>query len=157
MQWIMLAMVVVGLILLSARHPKLAFGILGVLIASGMSFLWLTSERGPDIQRLDIKNISIGKTVVAPAYAGSHRLTGRLFNRHEATDVRDATLSIDLLDCPRDRADDSECVLVGQTTERITVDLPAGQARDFALNMYLGEPVISGMIKWRFEVTEARR
>lgn len=157
MQWAMLALTVLGLIILSSRHPKSAFGILGVLLLSGATVLWQTSDRGGDVGRVDATNIKVKNTAVTPAYAGSYRLSGRLLNQHKQVNIRKVMLRIDLLDCADANQAVHACLVVGQTTEMINTDIPAGQARDFAINIYLGEPLISGMINWRFEVTEARR
>ena len=157
MQWVMLTLVIVGLIVLSGRYPKLAFGILGTLLASGAVILWLTSDKSFDLKRAGVDVIKVDNTAVIPAYAGSFRLTGRLINRHESIAIREVILSIIMRDCPTANGDSPDCLIVGQTTERLNLDIPASQARDFATTIYLGEPAISGMIHWQFEITDARQ
>ena len=153
MQWVMLALIVIGLIFLAGPYPRVAFGLLSGMLVIGSVFIWYSSGLNPDRQALDVSQVAIENTTVVPAYAGSHRLTGRLVNRHESSDIRELVISAEMLDC---QSAGSDCLFVGQTLESVNVRIPAGQARDFETTIYLGEPTISGMIKWQFRVTEVR-
>ena len=154
MQWVMLALIVIGLIALAGPYPRIAFGLLGGLLLIGGSFIWYSADKDPDRQDLDPAKMAIENISVVEAYAGSHRLTGRLVNRHETAAVRETLISVDMLNCKQANVD---CLVVGQDTESIIERIPPGQARDFETTVYLGEPAISGIIDWRVRVTEVRR
>ena len=66
-------------------------------------------------------------------------------------ELKEVVLSIVMQDC-----DDTGCQSVGQTDEQVNLRIPAGQARDFSVTVYLGEPAISGTIGWDFTVTKTR-
>ncbi len=155
MQWALLAIIVVGLFLISGRYPKVAFSVLGVLVVATVITLLLTTDKATvGRQKVAATSVVVENTVVTPAYAGSYRITGRLLNQDATTDLKEITLSVAMQDCQD--PSESACQIVGQAVKRINLRVPAGQARDFATNIYIGEPWISGIIRWQFEVTETR-
>ncbi len=155
MQWALLAIVVVGLFLISGRYPKVAFGVLGVLVIGAIIIVYATSDKaGFARQKVATSSVVVENTAVVAAYAGSYRITGRLLNQDPDTGFKEITLSIEMHDC--DDLAEPSCQIVGQSIERINQLVPAGQARDFATNTYFGEPKISGTIQWKFRVTSTR-
>ena len=153
MQWILLALVVVCLFLIAGRYPKVAFAIFAGLLLTGAIFLWYTSDQ----QRLGSGKVSAAKVkieqmAVVPAYGGSHRFSGRIFNQHPTTTLKQVTLRMVMKDC----GEDGECAIIGQESERLTIQIPAGQARDFNATLYLGKPTVSGKLDWDIEVIATR-
>ena len=152
MQWALLAVIVVALFLLSGRYPRVAFTILGVLVVAAISVILLT-EDDASLKKAQIapSDISVASIVGNPAYGGGYRLTGRIKNDHESAELKEVVLSIVMQDCV-----DSDCATVGQTSERVNIRVPPGQARDFSVTVYLGETDISGSIAWSLDVTDTR-
>ncbi len=152
MQWALLAVIVVALFLLSGRYPKLAFGLFAamVVVVAGVVFL---GQDDATIRKRQIspQDVTVENTTGMPAYGGAYRLTGRIQNHHDSVELKEVVLSIVMQDC-----DDTGCQSVGQTDEQVNLRIPAGQARDFSVTVYLGEPAISGTIGWDFTVTETR-
>lgn len=152
MQWALLAVIVIALFLLSGRYPRIAFSILGVLVVSVIGLILLTEDDAAlHKERIAPGDVEVESIAGSPAYGGSHRLTGRVKNHHASAELKELALSIIMQDCG-----DSGCEVVGQAEERVNLRVPAGQARDFSVTVYLGEPVISGTIGWKFTVTDTR-
>ena len=155
MQWALLAVIIIGLFLVSGRYPKVAFSILGALVFAAAAFvLWSSDKTALKRQKLPVSVISVENTTVVPAYADSYRVAGRIVNDHESVAMKEATLKVEMLDCKSDDTD--SCQIVGQTIERVTLAIPAGQARDFSTTVHFGTPRISGTIDWRFSITATR-
>jgi len=154
MQWALLAVILIGLFMISGRFPKLAFTIFGVLVTGLVITLMMTSKQA-DVLRNEMSenNITFENMTVVPAYGGSYRITGRLSNSHENAEMREVTLGVSMLDC---QAESTNCQIVGQASERVGVRIPPGQARDFSVNIYFGEPRIGGEREWRFNLTNPR-
>jgi hypothetical protein len=155
MQWALLAIIVVGLFLISGRYPRVAFSVLAIIIIATAVTLLLTTDKATlGRQKVPASSVVVENTLVVPAYAGSYRITGRLINQDTSTDLKEITLSVAMQDC--EDQSESACQIVGQAIKRINQRVPAGQARDFTTNIYFGEPRISGIIQWKFEVTDTR-
>ncbi len=153
MQWALLAVILIGLFLISGKFPKLAFSVFGLLVAIVVATLVFTSDKIiQETARISKSDITLSNMTVIPAYGGSYRVSGRLQNSHEEVELRETTLTAFLLDC------DSEgnCVPVGQETTRLNTRVPAGQARDFQTNLYFGAATIQGQADWRYEVTTVK-
>lgn len=152
MQWALLAVIIVALFLLSGRYPRVAFGILGVLVVATLGLILLTEDDASlNRERIAPADIAVESISGTPAYGGSHRLTGRVKNNHASAELKELALSIIMQDCT-----DAGCEVVGQARERVNLRVPAGQVRDFNVTVYLGEPLISGTIDWKFTVTDTR-
>ena len=155
MQWALLAVIIVGLFLISGRYPKLAFSVLGVIVFAAAVFVFMTTDEAKLARmKVSAENVEVSNAAVVPAYGGSYRLTGQLTNNHESAELKSTVLSVVMLDCKG--ATRTECQIVGQTQERINLRVPAGQTRNFGANVYIGEPLISGSVQWEFEVTNTR-
>ncbi|MGB5707788.1 MAG: hypothetical protein WBM41_13265 [Arenicellales bacterium] len=155
MQWALLAVIIVGLFMISGRYPKLAFSALGVIIFGTAAVVLLTTDEATlKRQKVAAENVEVVNTTVVPAYAGSYRISGRLSNAHDSAELKGITLNVVMMECMG--ANRTECQIVGQASERINLRVPAGQARDFYTTVYFGEPTISGSVQWQFEVTETR-
>ncbi len=152
MQWALLAVIVVALFLLAGRYPKLAFGLFGAIVVAISSLLFFSREEA-EIRRgkIDPEDVMVQHVSSVPAYGGGYRITGRIGNHHSHVELKEVVLSIVVEDC-----DDTGCQPVGQQEERINLRVPAGQVRDFSMNVYLGEVAISGTIGWQLTVTGTR-
>ncbi len=158
MQWAMLAVILIGLFLISGRFPKLAFSVFGVLVAVVIGALVFTSDRVAKVARvISVEDVTLSNMTVVPAYGGSYRFGGRLQNSHEEAELRETMVHVFMLDCANHADPESQdCMSVGQQNQRLNTRVPSMQARDFQMNLYFGSPVIQGKIAWRYEVTEVK-
>jgi len=158
MQWAMLAVILIGLFLISGRFPKLAFSAFGLLVAVAIGALVFTSERlTKESQQISTEEVKLSNMTVVPAYGGSYRFAGRLQNNHSETEIRETMVHVFMLDCANDVEPENEgCVSVGQQNQRLNTRVPSLQARDFQMNLYFGSPTIQGKTAWKYEVTEVK-
>ncbi|NND00489.1 MAG: hypothetical protein HKN85_09940 [Gammaproteobacteria bacterium] len=155
MQWALLAAILIGLFMISGRHPKIAFGIFAALVIGVSVMMLVTSDRADKIRnKITAEDITVENMIVAPAYGGSYRISGRLHNHNSQASLRETILTVFMLDCTAQTEDN--CLVVGQQSERLNTRVPAGQARDFNINLYFGSPRIGGHQRWRFEIASAR-
>ncbi len=153
MQWALLAVILIGLFLISGKFPKIAFSVFGLLVVAVVATLVLTSDKVVQkTTRISISDVSLSNMTVVPAYGGSYRISGRLQNSHEEIPLRETILTTFLLDCDNSGG----CVPVGQETTRLNTRVPAGQARDFQTNLYFGAASIQGTADWRYEVSAVK-
>ena len=157
MQWILLGVLVLALILMSARFPKLAFGLLGGLLLGVAAIVLVTGDYGLNSEKkLTPDQISLENVVLAPGYGGSYQFSSRVNNQHESVLVKEIVFSITLFDCAQPSGELSDCQIVGQSEQRTNIRVPAGQSRDVSKSIYLGEIDITGSLRWQAVVTQAR-
>lgn len=155
MQWALLGILVIGLLLISGRYPKIAFSALGALVFGVAALVLLTADEDRKIgNSVSVEQIEIENFSLVPAYAGSYRVSGRIVNRSDSVTLKGFILNIIMQDCST--TDPQSCVIVGQSNERLISNVPPEQARDFSLNAYFGEPEIAGEIRWDFRVSDPR-
>ncbi len=152
MQWVILALVVFGLLLMSTRYPKVAFAILGALLLLIGGLLMLNtrdekraSSRATQLELLNHK--------MSPGYADSYNFSGRISNNSESI-VRETTIQVTLKDCSTD--EDSSCSVIGEEVARIPLTIPPGQARDFEENVYLGPSKPEYEVRWEYLILDAK-
>jgi len=161
MQWFLLGVVVVALLFMSSRYPRTAFSILGALALAAAVIVFSTHD---DAQRgrhkLPVGDIGIENAVITPAYGGGYQLNARLLNTNPEIQLKEAVVSITMLDCPAqvgDGGDDGDgCAVIGQADERINIQIPAGQARDISRTVSFSGANPAGQLRWRFQITETR-
>ena len=155
MQWFLLGGVVIALLYMSSRYPKTAFSILGALGVAAAVIIFSTKEDAV-LQRhkLPVDDITIENAVIVPAYGGGYRFNARLVNANPSILLKEAVLSITMLDCRDESADD--CVVIGQVDERINTKIPAGQARDVSRTVSFSGADPAGALRWKFKITETR-
>jgi len=157
MQWFLLGVVVVALLFMSSRFPKAAFSILGALALAAAVIVFSTHD---DAQlgrhKLPVGDIDIENAVITPAYGGGYQFNARLVNANAAIQLKEAVVSITMLDCPAQAAADDGCAVIGQADERINIQIPAGQARDISRTVSFSGARPAGELQWRFKITETR-
>jgi len=158
MQWALLAIIVVALLYMSRFYPRVAFGVLGVLVI-GAAIIVLTTTDIADINRskLPVSDIQIENPVMTPAYGGGFRFNARLLNTHPSATLKESTVSITMLDCPEDAGDSNEnCQVIGQQDQRVITKIPPGQARDVARTLKFDSANPKGSVRWKIIITETR-
>lgn len=164
MQWILLGVVVMALLAMSSYYPKTAFGFLGALGLAAAVIVFTTKEDAfLDRQQLPVDDIQIENAVFSPGYGNSYQLNARLVNTNPSVLLKDSVLSVTMLDCPEDSSNSNEsandnCVVIGQTDKRISIKIPAQQARDISVNVSFdgAKPKSRDTIRWEYRIIETR-
>ena len=155
MQWALLAVIVIGLFLISGRYPKIAFSALGALVFAVAALVLLTDDESRNTRKvITVEQVQIDNFAVLPAYAGSYRVSGRVLNGNADRELKVFNLNVIMEDCAT--TDAESCLIVGQEGDRVVISTPPGQARDFYINMYFGEPKINGVARWKYSISEPR-
>ncbi len=155
MQWVLLGIIAVALIVMSSRYPKVAFSLLGLLIAITAALFYSTTDSALlNRSKIALSDIRIQNPVMTPAYADSYRFNARLVNNSESVPLKEVTISITMYDC----ADDTQqsCQTIGQAEERININVPPTQARDVARTVSFHSASPEAFVRWDFQVTKTR-
>ena len=147
-----------ALLYMSRFYPKVAFGVLGVLVIGALVIVFTTNEVAQlNRSKLPVEDIKIENPVFTPAYGDGFRFNARLINTHEFVTLKETTVSITLLDCPQDSGDSEDgCQVIGQEDQRIIVKIPPSQARDVSRTLSFGSVKPRGNVRWRIKITETR-
>jgi len=152
MQWVILALTVLGLLLMASRYPKIASGILGALLLFiGLLLVLDSSDKKTASSRA--AELELINTRMTPSYADSYNFSGRISNNSESI-IREITIQVTLKDCADD--DDGSCSVIGEEIARLPVAIPAGQARDFDENVYLGPSKPEHEARWEYLILDAQ-
>lgn len=155
MQYVILFVIVVALLYLSRYFPKVAFSILGVLaVGAGAIVLTTTDIALNSRSRIPVDNIEIENPVITPSYGSGFKFNARLKNLHASEELKESIISITMLDCTDDSA--QNCEVVGQTEQRIILQIPPNQARDVERTFTFESVEPRGTVKWNYEVTRTR-
>ena len=156
MQWIVLGMVGLALVVSASRFPRLAFALLGVLIAVAVITAQLNSKNDERSDSL-ISNseVELAQVALTSGYAGSYDMKGILRNRSLASSIVEVVVQIEMLDCPtKGKTDRVDCNELGRTTTRITSDVPPGHNQEFNTNLSIHEPKVSGYLTWDYQISK---
>ncbi len=161
MQWVLLVMIVVALLYLSRFYPKTAFTVLGGLVLSVAVIVFTTTDVAQlKRSRLAVEYIKIENPIITPAYGDGFRFNARLLNSHESVTLKDATVSITMLDCVPDAGgsgdSDVGCQVIGQQDKRIIVKIPPRQVRDVSKTLSFDSAKPLGTLRWRIKITQTR-
>ena len=157
MQWLLLAIIVAALVFAAYRQPKFAFGLLAVLLVGLLGVVIWTGPGPGGLQSSGFEpgQVRVEGLVVHQDYGESFRFQARLVNQHPDRLLRRVELRVSMLDCAT--PDQQNCPIIGQVTERVTTEVPPGQARDIADTVFFGRlNQIPQTPQWRAEVVSAR-
>ncbi|HCX87339.1 MAG TPA: hypothetical protein DG761_04900, partial [Gammaproteobacteria bacterium] len=154
MHWVLIGIIALALVVTAARYPRLAFGILAVLIAGAVLMLQLIpGEKERESVRMSASDVYLSMVRIVPAYAGSFDLSGRLENRSADAELSEATLQVQLRDCHSDSERTAgNCPVLGVATPQIALIVPPGQARDFSVSITFPRVQVRGTADWQYTV-----
>ena len=156
MHWIILGIVALALVAISVRYPRLAFTILIALLGGAVLLLQIIpGERERASARISVSDVELLMVNIAPSYANSFELNGRLGNHSSDAELSETTLEVRLRDCSSDleRTADN-CLVLGVAHPRVT--LPPGQARDFRIRVSFPRVQVRGEADWDTTVSTVR-
>ena len=155
MHWIVLGIVGLTLVVSASRFPRLAFSLLGVLIAVAVITVQLNSKNDERSDSL-ISNseIELSQVTMNLGYAGSYDMKGTLGNHSLVSSIVEVVVQIKMLDCPtQGKTDWVDCNELGSTSTRITSDVPPGHNQEFNTNLSIHEPNVSGYLTWDYRIS----
>ena len=86
----------------------------------------------------------------------SSRTTRRITNNSAKFSIRQIDLAVTVRDCPREAAAE-QCVTIGQSNEILNLDIPPGEARDFAESVRFRSNVkLKGRLDWSYSISRIR-
>ena len=154
MQWILFGVVIIALILMGSRSPKLALSILVLLLALWLGFYFHTEGKRKITHQLVAQDkVTLSGFSVTPGYRESYNLSARITNKSTTETITEVRLHIDLEDCPREtEVKDQKCIVVGNIVEIISIIIPPRQARDISRNPYFGATSLQGQPRWSYKI-----
>ena len=156
MHWIVLGIVGLTLVVSASRFPRLAFALLGVLIAVAVITVQLNSKNDERSDAL-ISNseVELSQVTLTSGYGGSYDMKGVLRNRSLASSIVEVVVQIEMLDCPpKGKTDRGDCNERGRTTTRITSDVSPGHNQEFNINVSIHVPKVSGYLTWDYQISK---
>lgn len=166
MQWILLGVLGLALLALSSYYPKVAASILVALAVAAALVVFTTREEGSWRRaQLPAQDIQIENAVMLPGYADSYQFSARLVNAHQSISLKEAVVSITMLDCASQLTegedsigiDSTDCTVLGQTEKRFTVQIPPQQARNISRNIsFESARFARGTVRWQYRVLQTR-
>jgi len=155
MHWIVLGIVGLMLVVSASRFPRLAFALLGVLIAVAVIIVQLNSkydERSDSL--ISNTEVELSQVTLTSGYGGSYDMKGILRNHSLASSIVELVVEIEVLDCPtQGNTDRVDCNELGRTTTRITSDVPPGHNKEFNTNLPIDASNVSGYLTWDYQIS----
>lgn len=154
MPWIGLAVVCLGLIIVSFYNQKVGFSLLGVIavIVVGLYF-YESNEVSNSSFPVAPENLELTSMSTEISYGDSWDYSGRISNSSNKT-VTDLQIRVQLYDCPvQSTSITDDCVVIGEDIDYVSVNVPPRQARDFTDNVSFKNAKPQGKDFWEFELT----
>ena len=154
MHWVFIAVIVIALLALATRSPKIAFSTLAVLIVAVAGFYWLDESNGnKSRQMIASEVVAFSLHQVQKAYADSYDFTMRIHNKSTDRSLRSIELIVVANDCLIQDGNET-CTVLGEVSDRITITIPPGQSRDVKRNLHFGRLVTSNTLKWDYRINK---
>lgn len=155
MQWILFGAVIIALLLMGSRSPKIALSLLGLLLILWVGFYYYTEDRRKLAQDLvDQERVTLSEFRITPGYRDSFNLSARIKNNSDTETITEVRLHIDLEECPQEtRTNERNCIIIGSADEIVSIIVPPRQARDISRNPYFGAIHLQGQPRWSHKIT----
>lgn len=150
MHWLLLAGLVLVLVIMSIRFPRVGLPILGVFVVVGsLLFFYTQGEVEKASALIATDRIQLDHMKFEGGYAGSYNVSGRIRNQSAAHTLTEVTIQLVMSDCAPQT---DECEILGDVSTRIATHVPPGQARDFKGNVYFEKAQPRGEVAWDYQV-----
>ncbi|MEW5975929.1 MAG: hypothetical protein AB1898_09010 [Acidobacteriota bacterium] len=151
MVWVF-AVVILSLMIFIPSLRGVALGLVVSVVVLGLIWYWFskgqeqTTRNKIDLTELEFTDLRLD--------SAKHTLKGRIKNKSKRYTLTGLGIKIILQDCGPQRANGkTECETVGQTEERIHLDIPPQELRDIAESVSLpADSSISGSPSWSYLV-----
>ena len=152
MHWILLAIIAVLLILMAGRYPKVAFSLLGVLVAAVVALYQLFDDQEGGLKDISVEQVKIQDIRLTPYYADGFRVSGTIQNQSEDHDISELEIRFSVLDCPTGSEDNADCQTVSELSRKVRVHIPYSESTLFETTIQPGELKMQGERRWKFKV-----
>lgn len=155
MIWAMGALVVILILLVATGNLRLMIGFLAVaLVVITLLLVFDVFEERRSANLIPPQEIELIGFRMQHGHASVYELSGRVQNHSPQFGLFRLSLRVLALDCPDAQAARSDCAVIGEQLERLSVDVPAGQARDVNDRVRFADAPMKlrGVLRWEFEV-----
>ena len=156
MVWLV-GIVVLVLLIFSGKFRKVAFGIVAVIaVGIGLIVLYTQEAKREARDRIAVSEIELQDIRLQNDY-GSYRIFGRIKNNSHQYTLTRLGMKFSFEDCESDTPR-LNCVTIGEAEENYSLNIPAGQAREFSEHVYPGSTRAKGKMVWHYFIsyTEGR-
>ena len=138
-------------------HRKSALGLAAVALAiGGLLYMHYREEEHRALTRIPKSELVLENVTLRP-YVGSYRIAGRITNNSPKFSVKQLDIVVTVRDCPLDAAG-QQCVTIGESSEILNLDIPPGEARDFAESVRFSRSnlKLKGRLDWNYSISRIR-
>jgi hypothetical protein len=144
--------VLVGALIITYGYRHSMMIVLCILVALIIALVWYLRYGGEEGAGLiEPAEVELKGLAMTQQYRSSYRMTGRLVNHSQQYTVTSVDITITASDC---QDGDAGCVVVGEVSRTIPVQIPPGQARDVLEQYVFQRFVIRGELQWRHSISE---
>lgn len=157
MNLILFLVIIIALILLSFRFPRLAYGV-AVGVVALVVVIYLVTDPGGDREApgFPLEAVTLEHMELAADYGDSYRFQGRIKNTHGDLALRELGVRLTLFDCTGEAGEKRRCEVIGETEKDLSTEVPPGQARDFDVLVSFSDTEPRGEIDWEYELVRAQ-
>lgn len=155
MIWAMAALVVILLLLIATGNLRLMIGFLCVVVVViTLLLVFDVFEEKRSSARIALEQIQLQDFTIEESRASIFELKGRIQNDSPEFGLFRLGLRVQALDCPDAETSVERCTVIGDQVQELSVDVPAGQARDLAKRIRFADAPLTprGLLRWQFEV-----
>ena len=123
-------MLAVGALIITFGYRRSIMVLLGTLVLGVLSIIWYAEfyeEKGSDL--IGVDEVTLDSFSMRKTYGDSYELTARIRNRSPEHVLTALGIELTASDCETEE-DPASCVVVGQQSQEVQIDVPAQQARD---------------------------
>jgi hypothetical protein len=155
MHWVLLAVLALLLIATASRFPKLAFSLLGVLVAVAAAMYYVTEPTSDGLpESFDVSQVEVSNVRMTPYYAGGFKAVGEIANHSSDHDITELVVRFSVEDCPQQGDSAEGCALVSEVDKQIRLHVPPGAVRTFESPVDPRRTSVDGKRRWRFKVID---
>ena len=155
MAWVALVVilgVVVGLLIINFGYRRSVLVTLGVLLAIvGAALLYTQVQDSVREGRIPVSDVLFEHFAMQPAYGDSYKLIARVHNTSSERTLHYFGLTITAADCVEQQGQ-QQCLVVGEQSKEIRVEVPPQQARDITDQFAFGRLRPLGKLQWEHRI-----
>ncbi len=156
MVWVALVVilgVLVGLLIINFGYRRSVLATLAVLLVIvGAALLYTQVQDSVKQGRIPVSEVRFEDFSMQPAYGDSYRMNARVHNMSSDRTLHYFGLTITAADCLAQQGQ-QQCLVVGEQSKEIRVEVPPRQARDITDQFAFGRIRARGELQWDHEIT----
>ncbi len=150
MAWLA-AIIVILLLIYSGRFRKVAVALVAALVVGVVViYLYMQDSKRQTRSLIAESELDFQDIKLQTDYAG-YKIIGRIKNNSHQYTLTAVGLNISFDDCDTN-TENGNCVTIGESTDRVSLLIPAGQLREFSEYVYPGNTRPKGRLVWHYSV-----